>query len=120
MKHLLYISVAVLLCLFSSNISYSQNPTQGAASTSGAQLAKGEDAKFNHSSGSANIGIPLFEINENGAQFPISLSYQTGGLKVEEMSSKVGMGWALNAGGSIMREVKGLPDDYKAFVAVTM
>jgi YD repeat-containing protein len=61
--------------------------------------------------GKPSIDIPLWEINVNGLKLPISLSYHAGGVKVEEIASWVGLGWALNAGGVITRSVVNLPDD---------
>ncbi|GGA92009.1 hypothetical protein GCM10011511_14260 [Puia dinghuensis] len=41
----------------------------------------------------------------------MSLSYNTGGSKVADMASWVGLGFSLNAGGCISRTVYGLPDE---------
>lgn len=41
---------------------------------------------------------------------PVSISYHPSGIKVNEISSVVGLGWSLNAGGVITRLVRGAPD----------
>ncbi len=62
--------------------------------------------------GSSNINIPLHTINLNNFTLPVSLSYQSSGLKVDEIASFVGAGWTLNATGVISRTLYGLPDEY--------
>lgn len=57
--------------------------------------------------GATTINIPICAIP--GAA--VSLSYHTGGIKVQEYASSVGLGWTLNAGGMITRIVRGLPDE---------
>lgn len=42
---------------------------------------------------------------------PISISYHTGNLKADQPTGNLGIGWALNAGGTISRTVYGLPDE---------
>ncbi|MEM9549031.1 MAG: hypothetical protein AAGA77_23795, partial [Bacteroidota bacterium] len=72
----------------------------------------GEDAKLNLNNGTAVVGVPLLTLSDVGNSLPISLSYQTGGIMVSQPATEIGLGWNLNAGGSISREVKGLPDDF--------
>ncbi|QBZ98880.1 RHS repeat protein [Flavobacterium sangjuense] len=60
--------------------------------------------------GLPNISIPLFEIESGGVKVPISLSYHARGIKVAEISSRVGLGWTLNAGGMISRQIRCQPD----------
>lgn len=60
--------------------------------------------------GRVNITIPIFEIKTGNISVPISLSYNTGGIKVDDEASSVGLGWNLNAGGSIIRIVKDIED----------
>ena len=60
--------------------------------------------------GTANITIPIFEMDLDGKKFPISLSYNTTGIRVAQEASSVGLGWVLNAGGCITREIRGIDD----------
>jgi len=61
--------------------------------------------------GIPEISVPVYEINTGKIRLPISVSYHAGGIKVEEMASWVGLGWSLNAGGSISRQTRGRPDE---------
>ncbi len=60
--------------------------------------------------GIPEINIPLYELKGRELSLPISLTYHAGGLKVEEISSWVGAGWSLNAGGAISRSINGFTD----------
>ncbi len=64
-----------------------------------------------HYTGRANITIPIYEIKTGNMTVPISITYNTSGVKVSDMPSNVGSNWALNAGGVVTRTVKGI-DDY--------
>jgi hypothetical protein len=61
--------------------------------------------------GQPSIDIPIYTINLDGMDIPISISYNTGGIKVEEESTSVGLGWSLNIGGQITRNNHGAPDE---------
>jgi len=61
--------------------------------------------------GQPSIDIPLYSINLDGMEIPISISYNTGGIKVEEEATSVGLGWSLNIGGQITRNNHGAPDE---------
>ena len=72
--------------------------------------------KFNETpvslyNGTHNTGIPLLEINSGGVSIPISLSYSSRGIQVSETASRVGMGWTLNYGGMISRQIRGMADE---------
>lgn len=60
--------------------------------------------------GIPSISIPVYTILDGTLEFPISLEYHAGGIKVKEDASEVGLGWALNAGGSITSATRGRPD----------
>lgn len=61
--------------------------------------------------GKIDVTIPLFTIKQGEIVIPVGLSYNTGGIKVSEVASSVGIGWSLNAGGSILKIVRDLSDD---------
>lgn len=61
--------------------------------------------------GLAKIEVPLLELEGRSFKLPITLNYHSAGNKVSEISSSIGLGWTLNAGGVITRVVRGLNDD---------
>lgn len=75
-----------------------------------AKMARYADFPVSPSLGTADISIPIYEINTGRLRLPISLQYNTSGIKVNEVSGPVGLGWHLNAGGVITRTIAGVPD----------
>ncbi|AZA89294.1 hypothetical protein EG343_00940 [Chryseobacterium nakagawai] len=61
--------------------------------------------------GRANISIPFYTISVDGINIPIGLSYNTGGIKLNEVASAVGLGWSLSIPGSISKNIMGKDDD---------
>ncbi|MEQ9229820.1 MAG: hypothetical protein RIF46_04000, partial [Cyclobacteriaceae bacterium] len=61
--------------------------------------------------GVASVSVPLYTIDAGSGQIPISLQYNTGGIRVSEEASSVGLGWNLIAGGSITRVMRGESDE---------
>ena len=84
------------------------------ASPNASALGKFVDIPVNYHTGIPSIGVSIYTIKSGSLQLPIGLSYHAGGLKVQEQSSWVGAGWALNAGGVITRTVRGTPDERMA------
>jgi YD repeat-containing protein len=74
-------------------------------------LGKYVDHPVGNFTGTPKIEIPLFEIKTGRITVPITISYHGSGVKVDEIASRTGIGWVLNAGGAISRTVKGWPDD---------
>lgn len=79
-------------------------------SPNASSLAIYADYPVSHYTGVPNISVPLHEINIDGFKLPITLSYHASGIKVNQEASWVGLGWALNVGGSVSRSVKGRDD----------
>ncbi|SFT97145.1 YD repeat-containing protein [Algoriphagus locisalis] len=70
-------------------------------------LAKYGDVPVNLYNGLPDISIPVCTMREGNLSLDISLSYHGSGIKVDEVASWVGLGWSLNAGGVIVRKVRG-------------
>ncbi|MDR2221113.1 MAG: hypothetical protein LBE34_00070 [Flavobacteriaceae bacterium] len=51
---------------------------------------------INYYVGKANISIPLYTIEAGNIIYPITLNYDTGGIKVDQYASNVGLGWSLS------------------------
>jgi len=77
-----------------------------------AALGKYGGINFNLSSGTMATSIPVYEYSSRSIKVPISLSYNSNGFKVDEIPSRTGVGWVLNAGGVITRTVVGAADEY--------
>ncbi len=80
-------------------------------SPNAASFAKYGETPVGYATGIPNISVPVYDIVSGSLKLPISLSYHAGGMKVEDVASWVGLGWSLNAGGVISRQVRGLPDE---------
>lgn len=74
-------------------------------------LTKFIDFPVDKSTGVPSISIPIYDLNVREFRFPVSLAYHAGGIRVEQESSNVGLGWALIAEGIITRTIKGYPDE---------
>ena len=70
------------------------------------------DVPVSHYTGTAQISVPLHSLEMQNISLPITLSYHSSGVKVDEIPSFVGAGWTLNATGVISRTMQGLPDEY--------
>ena len=115
MKKIIY-----LFILLNSLLSFSQN-----TETSGYQLENfapksPEAAAFlkygeypvDLSTGVPNISIPLYTIDVGDYKLPISLDYHASGIKVNQQSSWVGLGWNLSYGAQIILDTRDAPDEY--------
>src|SRR4030095_2779366 len=57
--------------------------------------------------GTPAISIPIYEIKVGELKVPIAINYHASGIKVNEIASRVGLGWDLQAGGAITRKIMG-------------
>ncbi len=61
--------------------------------------------------GAAQVLIPLYTVSAGHVSLPISLQYRATGIRPTDVESSAGIGWDINAGGAVTRQVRGLPDD---------
>jgi len=60
--------------------------------------------------GKINVNIPLYQFIGREMDLPLSLSYLTDGVRVEEIAGSAGLGWDLNFGGRVTRIINRAPD----------
>ncbi|WP_423147026.1 hypothetical protein [Rubrolithibacter danxiaensis] len=110
----------LLLFLFviQSFFSYSQQTTDETKelvnilppSPSAGELGRYAAVGSNISTGALSSSIDLYTYSTKNLKLPISINYSTTGFKVDQISTRVGQSWSLNAGGAITRTVLGNPD----------
>lgn len=61
--------------------------------------------------GAPNIDVPLLTFKNRNISVPINIFYGSNGIRVDEISSKVGLGWNMNAGGIITRTAYDIADE---------
>lgn len=60
--------------------------------------------------GVPSIEVPLYTLRSRTLAVPVRLQYHGGGVRLDDVAPWVGMGWALQAGGTITHTVRGLDD----------
>ncbi|HAV54827.1 MAG TPA: hypothetical protein DCX41_07865, partial [Aequorivita sp.] len=106
----LYILFFLLISIFSFGQSF-DDPKILPPSPNAASLGKFGQVPVGLFTGTSQINIPIYEAHVGKLTLPISLGYSSNGIRVDEMSSNVGLGWNLNAGGVITRNVNDGPDE---------
>jgi hypothetical protein len=71
------------------------------------------DVPVNYFTGMPNISVPIYSYSggANGLALKVALSYNPGGIRVNESATSCGLGWSLEAGGMVARTLRGLPDE---------
>jgi hypothetical protein len=105
----LLLSSIALFCFFSSKAQKESSiipPSPEAAS-----FFKSTDIPVSMYTGIPNVGVDFYTIKTKELQIPIRINYNARGIQVAEMASRTGIGWALQYGGMISRQVRGLADE---------
>ncbi len=106
-------TVLLVLCIFMSHFSVHAQfgmPKVISPSPEAAKLARYVETPISYYTGKPQITIPLYEITSGELRVPITMSYDAAGVKVEDPSTSLGVGWTLNAGGVVTRAIRGATD----------
>lgn len=103
------------LALSFSALSQQPLPQQAVATPTAANLGLFDNIPVSHFTGTPNISVPIYEINYRDLTVPVSLNYHPAGIKPDQPSGWVGLGWNLMAGGSITREIRGWDDEHDLY-----
>jgi YD repeat-containing protein len=114
MKKLITLSIIIFSVLIAYGQKTKKSTKSSAVPLSFEPVNQNGGAPVNFSSGAPNISIPLWTVKSGNLSFPISVSYSSNGTRVYDLPSEVGMGWQLNAYGTITREIRG-QDDLEPF-----
>lgn len=106
MKNTILILLAVLVLSITGHTQNVFPPSANAAA-----MVRQINTPVNLYTGVPSINVPLYVLPNRKGSLPISISYHASGIKVDDTPSDAGMGWSLNAGGSITRVVRDIPDD---------
>ena len=114
---LLHLLLLLSITVFAqSEVSYRRGATQLEdilpPSPEAASRVKYADVPFTHSTGAAEYSVPVYEMKGRRLTIPISLDYCSNGIRMDEIAGVAGLGWTLNAGGCITREVVYMPDEF--------
>lgn len=75
-------------------------------------MLRHDNSNVNLNTGTVSVTIPLIEFSDPDFDVDVSLSYSMDGFKPLAPDNYVGMGWRLNCGGVVTREVHGIPDEF--------
>ncbi|MDH5380016.1 MAG: hypothetical protein OEW75_04140, partial [Cyclobacteriaceae bacterium] len=92
------------------NLGFSQELQPIPPTPNTAKLVGFQSQKPNLYTGTASVNIPLYTINFDGWNLPLSINYSSNGITTNEEASEVGLGWSLSATGVISRTIRGHDD----------
>ncbi len=61
--------------------------------------------------GIAQTQIPIYTYKDKDFELPVSINYASSGFMPNVQTGVLGLGWFLNAGGCITREIRDVPDE---------
>ena len=104
----------LFLSVLSVNADDIQDAINSNRSPEAAAFKKYGEESVNEYTGTADISVPLYTIQNKDIEIPLVLRYDASGIKVEQEASWVGLGWDLMVGGCINYVCAGGHDMYGA------
>ena len=89
-------------------------------SPTAAAFARYGDIPVDISTGVPDIEIPLYTITSRSLSIPLALSYHASGIRVNDISTPVGLGWVLKGMGVVSRTILDRPDEETAQFGLLM
>jgi hypothetical protein len=102
-----------IFCILYFTFLYSNINAQSGVSEANLANPVSKEIEFNGVNGAtglANISIPIYNLKLGELNIPIELKYNSSGIKVEQFASEVGLGWIINTGGYVEKEIVGEHD----------
>lgn len=116
-NHALFLRAALAMLLCAPLLCFSQgvpNVVQDlppVPSANAQNLGLFGEVPISYNTGIASVSVPIYQIRARDFSVPITLDYHGSGFRPDMHPSWVGMGWSLNTGGAITRQVKGFEDE---------
>lgn len=109
------ILLTIFFCVYVFNSNAQMGETYSPAkvvmpSPTAASLGVYGNTPVSYYSGLPDISIPLYNLQTTNHALAVALRYNSGGTRVGENASWVGLGWSLSAGGVITKTIRGLDD----------
>ncbi len=108
-------AVSIVALLFLLSKSYAQQWQEDAiipiAPDAWSMIKYGGQSSPDLYTGTLHVSIPLYTYKDPDFEFPVTLNYTTSGYQPNRTTGPAGLGWTLNAGGVITREINGIPDE---------
>ena len=111
----IFIFNMLLLTFFAKGQSYdfsAEPPVHFQLPQSVWQFTKFGNIPVNEYRGLVNISIPIYDLKVDDVDIPLKVDYYSGGVKVNEEASIVGLGWSFNIP-TVIQQVKSGNDYYK-------
>ena len=113
-----YLTLVLVLCVLSGICAQSVNTDNQLKyidilppSPAVASISNVTKAGVGMVSGTAQFNVPITSLSVAGFSIPIGVNYSSNGVKVDEIASRVGMGFQFEGGGVITRTVRGTGPD---------
>lgn len=121
MKKISFLIALAVMTIVSRAQSLNDPNTTALPSVNNQFFVSNTGVNVNLYTGTATVSVPLFTLDSKELKIPIGLSYaDTRGIRVQDVANYVGLGWKLNAAGSVTRIVRGLPDDItNGYIGIT-